>query len=1296
MITFSFILFSVFLSHADDESLWVTTVTPDVLIIQDLSGSMDELPQGSTATFYLHGSSSCSTGGPFYTSAAGTDCLSATTLYGTSCSATGPFYTTDINSIPQGNLYIAGTSCTADGPYATSTSGLSNLAGAGSTVYTASSSKCSSGTSGGPFYKTSSSSYPYSCAVSNMPSTIYATTCSDGPWYRSSSTGRATCYKSSTLCTTPLASSTTVYTASDCSVGPWYKTSGTGHTTACINTTGCSISTIFGGSVSATSTLYSASDCISGPFHENSSTTYSTPCYASCNNACSKSTSNYVWSATSTCDGPFYSSSGTGHTTNCSKLEIAKRAIFGLMDANGDDSLTATDVTALGLRLGYMRYYNCSSADNSASSTPWTSGCEKVIWGITQSDNTTTTPYANIYCNDSTCASTATACTGSGECVVGFSATGGTPLGDSIREGKLYLDYHKSLDASATCRPKSIIVITDGADTYSCGGNGSSTNISQRRAPVYYSALANAANYKVYVVGFGASMPSDLQNTLNWTAYQGGTRNPNATQSGNTSALSVGTDPCSNGGDPASYSLSGYAFMASNPDELSSALQSAITSIQEATYSFSQQASVAAARTSEENYLYEASFDPRNNAGTAKEPFWPGHLKKYYINADTGALTLPACWDAGTVLRDMDADSRHMYTLKNGTMTAFTTSNITAADLGISTSTTQTVDSVVGFYRGDTTYNLENWKLGDLFHTNPVVIKTPSSWFYDPRESGSTSFATFRTNHQRASASGNQIILVGANDGQVHAFQTGTSTTCTSGASEIWSFFPPNLLQKIAPIAHYDHSSRISLSSHDYFVDGPLKNADVWIPSSDGTGATKTASDWKSIAIFGEGQGSGAYLWSSSSNCYSTSTSAFSATYDATNYPYYCGLYALNVTDTANTYPTYMWHLMPTSSQAPFLGEAWSKMQVNRIKDGANEKWVGFVGGGFNAQACLSADGGTSYSCDTPANYSAGKSFAVVDLRDGTILWQFKHGASTTVTTNPNMDFAAPGSPFAVDWDADGFVDTVYMGDMGGNIWRFRLCSRSSGTTCTHSSGDWSGSLFFQSTNVERGSTLSTAVNTHKQIFTSVTGTIDTSGNAWIYWGTGENNEPTTKPTDTSSTKNRLYALKEDPNFAATYTSANLTNVTTTVSTAPTGACDRGWYYNLSTNSLTRSDGTTISSPLGEKMISDPTVFNGIVYFPTYVPDQGSSNACGLAGDAFLYKFNYLCPYSSSLQSVQYVGHGIPSSVLLSYRPGYTMADIYITASGGGGTGALTQNAGSANVSASMNNLLFWKDKRLQ
>ena len=217
--------------------------------------------------------------------------------------------------------------------------------------------------------------------------------------------------------------------------------------------------------------------------------------------------------------------------------------------------------------------------------------------------------------------------------------------------------------------------------------------------------------------------------------------------------------------------------------------------------------------------------------------------------------------------------------------------------------------------------------------------------------------------------------------------------------------------------------------------------------------------------------------------------------------------------------------------------------------------------------------------------------------------------------------------------------------------------------------------------------------------------TKDSLGNVWVYFGTGENNDPTWKPPttptaipDTNDTKNRLYGIKEDPDFTATYTTANLTNITASPTYNATTATTNGWYINLSTNTLTRSDGTTIASPSGEKMISDPTVFGGVVYFSTYVPDQGAGSACGLSGDAFLYGIKYISAGGAfdSDSRTKYIGHGIGSSPIISMRPGSSSADIYATASGGAGTAALTQKVGETPTTSSMTNILYWRDRRVQ
>ncbi len=832
----------------------------------------------------------------------------------------------------------------------------------------------------------------------------------------------------------------------------------------------------------------------STPFYASSTTGYTT--------ACSITNSVPIYS-NSTCSGPFYMSSRTGYTTDCSKLAMAKRAIFSLLDDNADGTINSQDQATLNIRFGLMTLYNCSADD---SSNNYSSGCNKVIRSIG-------TVYSQIYCGSTT--SCTASSTGSNS-VNSFSASGGTPLAGTLHKAKVYLDYTKSVDTAAACRQKFAIIITDGADTYACSGTGDDNQQDQykRRREVVARAqeLANAG-YKLFVIGFGSQMPHWLFNTLNWMAYYGGTDNPASPNSGDITAYNPSSYPIGScttsttaqhnilgdgnhyyatSGDPGELSLSGYAFFAANPTDLQNALNYAIDIIRQATYSFSQ-VSVQSTRTQDENSLYEGSFQEVVN-----DPFWLGHLQKYAINTDgtVGSLV----WDAGPILQAQDPSTRNMYTALSGSILAFTTANIAPATVGASTTSVR--DSIVGYVQGVATYNPDNWKLGDIFRSTPVTVGTPSQYYYDPRDKNNA-FSTYRSNNTRSSANGLRLIVAGANDGQMHAFKT-------SAGSEAWSFIPPNLLPKFQYIAHSTHPTSLT---HAYFVDGPATVADVWTGTGDGT--HKQVSEWQTMLVLAEGRGASNYLWSSAVGC----DSGFNASYNTT-YPYYCGYHALNITSTLS--PTYKWKITPSAAQAPYLGDPWSKMMIAKVLDGGNERWVGFIGGGYNGSNCSSG------TCDT-----RGKGFYIIDLITGNVIWSY------TYANNSNLIYSMPSSPAIVDTDNDGFIDTVYLGDLGGNMWRFKLC-RSSDANCSVST--WSGSLFYN------------ASTTGRPIYTTAAVARDTTGNIWVYWGTGDKmNETVTTAQDL------VFAVKDDR--ASTFSISSLVNVTS--STYVDSATGHGWYMNL-------------------------------------------------------------------------------------------------------------------------------------
>ena len=468
---------------------------------------------------------------------------------------------------------------------------------------------------------------------------------------------------------------------------------------------------------------------------------------------------------------------------------------------------------------------------------------------------------------------------------------------------KPYLDDHKKTDPYKNCRTKFVILVTDGQDTLYCGGTGSGNQSDQykrRRASVAKVKALRDAGYKVFVIGLGDKMPDFLKYTLNWMAYYGGTENPNATKKGSPSSLNIGAitaDPCAwsattgscsgssdqcfaTTNDPGTLELAGYAFISTNSKELETALRVAMTVIRDAAYSFSTP-SVATSRTEDENYLYAASFKPVNT-----DPFWKGSLKKYAILSDQTVGGVLA--DAGTALQGTAAGNRKILTVKGGSLIPFTTANLTATDLGVGDAKRR--DEVIGYIRGEAAANADKdakenvWKLGDIFHSNPVTVGTPTPYFVDPRDRGKA-FDTYRIANRRTSESGRRIIVAGANDGQLHAFRT-------SDLVEAWSFIPPNFLDRLKDIAHKEHPATLP---HRFYVDGPITVADVWTGAGDGK--VKSPGEWKTMLVVGLGQGGDRNLWSSSASC----DSGFSSSYlSSGEVPYYCGYHALDITDTLN------------------------------------------------------------------------------------------------------------------------------------------------------------------------------------------------------------------------------------------------------------------------------------------------------------------------------------------------------------------------------------------------------------
>ena len=990
------------------------------------------------------------------------------------------------------------------------------------------------------------------------------------------------------------------------------------------------------------------------------------------------------------CSGGYCSSSKTNCSVNCSRVEIAKRALFSVLDDDNNNTINDQDAKSLNVRIGYMRF---RAGDDTGGD--YTKGNNRMISNISKLGANTGTSYQLTYCGKSASCTSSSTCS-TGECIASASATGGTPLSSSLMEARSYLNAHKASDNAASCRQKFVILLSDGADTYTCSGDGGECQdhmYKRRRATVAAAKALYDAGYRVFVIGFGSSMPSYLKNNLNWMAYYGGTDNPLVDNSDVTTNYNIplgchadpvvstaccnlssnpsacypsGVSACVNdsvletatcqgsstnyfkatNNDPGYLDLSGYAFLAEDGEQLTAALKSALSTISASTYSFTS-SSIQAVRTVDENFVYEASFTPVDY-----DPFWKGHLKRFTIQSN-GTVNTSADWNAGSILASTAASSRYIYTYLGGSaLTEFNATNVTKTHLAVANNTAAA--NIIAFIRGGEQSGANaGWKLGDVFHSSPLSIGTPNVLFYDRWDKSSPkAFDLYRTDNERKSTNGKRIILIGANDGQLHAFQTGELPG--TGGQEVWSFVPPNLLPKLQFIAHSSHPTSLL---HHYYVDGPTSAADIWLKGSAASATAigetyKTKDQWHTYMVMSEGRGGISTLWSSSANCNSNFNSAYTSTYS-----HYCGYYAFDVTNTLTTPPTFKWKLGGTSglsaTAGAHLGQAWSKMFMGRVRIDNVERWVGLIGGGYS--------GGK-----LPGGTKAGKGFYVVDLSDGAILWTFTNSGPDD-GTSANMVYDLVAGPVAVDYDNDGLWDTAYVGDVGGNIWRFKFCTKNSASTCGISS--WSGSLLFNNAS-------SSGI---RPIYTPASVTIDKSNNLWVYAGTGDKNDPTA-----SNAQEKMYAIK-DLDRTSTYTINDLSDITSTNSTYdPYSTTKKGWYINMTGG--------------GEKILAEPVLFEGRIYFTTYIP--GSSNdPCNAAGTASLYIVDYITGAGkiNGARSEVLTGTGVPSAPIISRNP-YGGTDIYVSTSVASTLGGShTDKAVDPNVNTNPpNSLIYWHDQRVQ
>jgi type IV pilus assembly protein PilY1 len=364
----------------------------------------------------------------------------------------------------------------------------------------------------------------------------------------------------------------------------------------------------------------------------------------------------------------------------------------------------------------------------------------------------------------------------------------------------------------------------------------------------------------------------------------------------------------------------------------------------------------------------------------------------------------------------------------------------------------------------------------------------------------------------------------------------------------------------------------------------------VWFHGS-ATDTTKSVGEWRTVLINGLRKGGKTY-------------------------------FALDITDTTN--PVYLWQF-PKSTDAATLalvGESWSDPTIGRVKIEVGgelyERWVAFIGGGADpAERRREILEGVD-----------GRAFFVVDIKSGDILWQYKYAGGDGEKDWMRHSFAAPAT--AVDTNSDGYVDKVYIGDLGGQMWVFDVSFN--GAT-KKSDSLWNGKRLFK--------TPGPGSERHNVYYQPAVA-FDKQGTPWVFFGTGDRENPIESGTE------RFYAVKDDGLGDYPRDEGNLDNRTANGDNTftPVAEPKKGWYIRLTETK--------------EQVLARPVIYNRLVYFTTFSPKETDPDVCTTGGTARLYVMEYLSGggalavddltdlAGSAGSRSKVIGSGVPSTPIIT------------------------------------------------
>jgi type IV pilus assembly protein PilY1 len=577
----------------------------------------------------------------------------------------------------------------------------------------------------------------------------------------------------------------------------------------------------------------------------------------------------------------------------------------------------------------------------------------------------------------------------------------------------------------------------------------------------------------------------------------------------------------------------------------------------------------------------------------------------------------------------------------------------------------------------------KTWRYGDTIHSTPTVVGQPRER-YDilyGDEAYSDYFIAYKDRRQVAYVGANDGMLHAFNVGFYHSgddsststqeehgwfTDTPTGTSHSDLGKELWAFVPQELLPQLKFLTQGDYQ-------HVYYVDQKPKISDVRIfcdsggntpsPCVTGQGSASHPGGWGTVLI-------GAFRLGGSCRACNVGATELSVTADFTDPPdsvnetrkFRSVYFALDITDPERD-PKLLWVLDDDD-----LGLGLSYPTLARVKraggnkaDPTNAKWFMITGSGPTGYDVGSVQTARVFAVDMIAKATSNV------LNTG--YYKFPTPLACG-SASPNSECALIGNIVSVDFDLDYRVDIMYFGNM--------ICNASTAPCNGTATPTWKGKLYRLTTgssaNPEFGTEIDpcewgiggascgrsptvlladfacsgscTGANKVGPVSAAPNLAMDDSGKLWVYWGTGryfanadktnadqqhffgvKDLVPTAGCTQTTATdceeKDLLNVSNAEVCVLGTATGSGTCTATTQVSgvTGVDSFDSSSGSSNTLVGAIQSKDGWYTTLPdARERALSMPTIIAGLVFFPTFVPQN---DICSASGTSFLYALYY-------------------------------------------------------------------------